>query len=570
MADNQEQQHQQEQQNIIVEEEEQQFSIAIVPEEGATIEPEPALITETSDKDQAAVEATTTVATATKAKQSRLSLAFHKISCGLCFHPLKNNSGVDYHQLVHTPTDEEGPFFGEDHPDGADHVEGITVASRDITEDARKIPKAVEQNCLLEASSSSSHAETAHPETKEQHLQLQQKGQAPEEDVSSEGQKEIVIPTFVEEFAVMEEPSGVATEEPTIVAREIVKDIPIQTVVNDAETISIPKQDLATSVITPVVTPSSSPAPVRAAGPFAKLTKRSSPSSSPTSSSPSSANSSPLLERLGRFAKIIRPSETTTSSFQTSTSSRSTSSQKVVESLQVVSSRTENGQTSVEETTSTTVKDTSSVQLTDAPASPVVFTDKKEQAQIAWSSATPPLPPTHQQPQQPQQVNKRHSLALDTAAANFVTSSSPVPIPGQSPIHPWTTHSPTLHQNDASIASQATANHTGSASINSTRSMSRAGRSSTVDSTVEGGAGQGSDVGSLSSSTKDGSASNSQQNEKGGFMSKTTKRRKSVMKKLGKIINNINTKPGKEGGKRVSRQGSMTLESPLEMSLETE
>ncbi|GJJ67894.1 hypothetical protein EMPS_00240 [Entomortierella parvispora] len=538
--------------------EDEQFSIAIVPEATA-IEEEPTSIPEPSDKGPAS---TTTESLASAAKQSRLSMAFHKISCGLCFHPLKNNSGVDYHQLVHTPTEEDGPFFGQDSDCPGNNIDGTVVMPRDILHDNKE---STADHHLAEASGSATRAESSHLESKERtqvHDQVQ-------EDEPPAVLRENVIPTFVEEFTVDEDPLE-TSEEITVLSRDVAEE-PTATatlaVVQEQEepTVTASPRAITTNVVTPVASPTSSPARSRAAGAFAKLTKRSSPSATPTpasnSSSPtSSVSSSPLLERLGRFAKVIRPSDTTTSSFQTTSSSLSTSSQKVVESLEIAS-RITSDQTHVQETAKVVTV-----------SSPVEVEKKNEGAQVQWTHATPPLPPApvqqqqqqQQQPHQISQVNKRHSLVLDTAASFLnSTSTSPVPIPGQSPIHPWTTHSPTLHQNDASVASQVT--HTGSGSVNSTRSLSRVGRASTLDSTLEGT--PGSDAGSLSSSTKEGSAPNSQGAGE-GFMSKTTKRRKNVMKKLGKIINNINTKEGKEAkaSKRSSRQGSMTLDSPLAMS----
>jgi len=495
------------------------------------------------------------------------------LELGLCFHPLKNNSAVDYHQLVHTPTDEEGPFFGQDSDHPNNNVDGTIVAPRDIMQDSKKESSVDHHHHVVEASSSATHGERSHLESKER-TQVQEQEREDEPPVVI--QESSVIPTFVEEFTVDEDPLE-AAEEVTVLSRDEpsiqAASATMAVVQEQEEPVASPPCAIVSNVVTPLASPASSPARGRAAGAFAKLTKRSSPSATPASASNSSSptsstTSSPLLERLGRFAKVIRPSDTTTSSIQTSSSSLSASSQKVVESLEVAS-RTTSGQIHVQEKPRV-VSGERSVKSEGATSLPVVVAGKNEEAQVQWARATPPLPPApvQLQPHQTLQVNKRHSLALDTAASFLNSSStSPVPIPGQPPIHPWTTHSPTLHQNDASIASQVT--HTGSGSINSTRSLSRVGRASTHDSTLDGT--PGSDVGSLSSSTKEGSAPNSQGGGE-GFLSKTTKRRKSVMKKLGKIINNINTKEGKEGkaSKRNSRQGSMTLDSPLAMSPSTE
>lgn len=380
----------------------------------------------------------------------------------------------------------------------------------------------------------------------------------------------------VEEFTtVMEEHNVVVQEEqrqqemeevqfstqiidaPATFVEEIVEDVvddsslPIAAAVV-VEAIPTPKVPVA-AVAAPApqaVSVPVSPAPTRSKT-FSKLTKRS-PSaslttSSSTSSSPSSPPStSPLRERLGRFAKIIRPSETNSSihSKVESLKVKTTPSSPSVEDAVVATAITAEPEQIVEKKTA--------VPLT--PVSPVL---KELSVPSLRSDATPSLPQQHNN-------NRLNSLAVDTLVANntitttatthtsTTTTTAPVAIPSS-----WSNSPTTLHQHESSTSGQ---------------SISRTGRASTMDSATE--------VGSLSSN------SNSNSNEQLSSIATSAptgkdglkaNRRKSVMKKLGKIINTMNTNSRKnsmdkerdsatptKNEKRMSRQGSLALTSPLE------
>lgn len=283
-----------------------------------------------------------------------------------------------------------------------------------------------------------------------------------------------------------------------------------------------------------------SPAPTRSK--TFKFTKRSTSASlatsSSTSSSPSSPSStSPLRERLGRFAKIIRPSET------------NSSIHSKVESLKVSTTLA-----------SPSVED--AVVATAITAEPEQIVEKKTVVPLTPISPVLKELSVPPQPQQHNNNNRRNSLVVDTLVSNdttttttthtsTTTTSAPVAIPSS-----WSNSPTTLHQHESSTG----------------QSISRTGRASTMDSATE--------VGSLSSN------SNSNSNEQLSSIATSAptgkdglkaNRRKSVMKKLGKIINTMNTNSRKnsmdkerdsatptKSEKRMSRQGSLTLTSPLE------
>ncbi|KAF9281913.1 hypothetical protein BGZ68_006315 [Mortierella alpina] len=525
----------------------------IVPE-GATITPKPEPALEPNHEDEPVLEteeevffvtstlgsdptlASTAVApesaeTSAEPKQSRLSLAFKRISCGLCFHPLKNNGATDYHALVHTPTEEEAPILGQEYDYHHSDIEG-GPGPVIMTEDS----KGEHYDTTEGASSSVSH----HQEGSALHK---------ESKAIAYGQQEVTSAVF-EETIILEGPTAEEVSQQnhstaTAVERSI-SEAATAAASKDVEkkatpAVAIPTASAKVVLDTPLASPSGTPSTTRSK-PFAKLKRRSTTSSPAATSVPSSptssSNNSPLLERLGRFAKLMRSNETSSSTTTTTSTSNSSIQTKVVESLQV-------GQAPEKQVTVASVT-SSPVAVDIKDTAPDTQANPKEQQP---SSTVPPLP----------RHARRGSLALDTQ----VLKSQPVAIPGQSqevstPVsaalsatlvqnHTWThSDSPTLHQNDASASSGR-----------SLTLLTRTGRASTMDSvkTIEGNS---SEAGSLGSSGKDGSFL------KDGKDSKDDKkqRRKSVLKKLGKMINGDRKKEKAE--KRLSQQGSMTLQSPIE------
>ncbi|KAG0353037.1 hypothetical protein BG005_007604 [Podila minutissima] len=456
-------------------------------------------------------------------KPSRLSTAFKRISngCGLCIHPFRNSGPTDYHALVHTPTDETPGVYQDPY----------NVAPVSVPE-----PKSGNYKDEVDVAGSSAAAADHYSEI---HYHRETKVDESQNMQPHEQQDQF---TFVEEITVMssanddvveddtkeeEIEAHIQVEEAADIERTVVEDTLVKTTAI-ASHASTTFEETSASPVSPV-----SPIPIRTNGTFAKFTKRStsssavSPSGATSSTSPSTP-SSPLLERLGRFAKIIRPSETS-SSTQSKIESLKVSATPTVQVPVVAKAEVE----SVESSKTSVQKDHVEIQETvlDEVVEVKVETASsiEETSTTTWTNATSPPP----QPQQ--QTSDRRDLLVDTAV--LVPKSQPVAVPGQSQqIHPWT-HSPTtLHQNDASSSSNP--------------SLSRTGRTSTIDSTLEG---------------SEGSV------DSGKEASKVTKRRKSVLKKLGKIINNMNTNrrnssDSKEGRveRRRSRHGSQTMESPIE------
>ncbi|KAF9902703.1 hypothetical protein EC991_004626 [Linnemannia zychae] len=530
-------------------------------------------------------------------QQSRLSLAFAKISggCGLCFSPLKSSS-TDYHNLVETPTDEDEPHHFLPHDDG----HGGSSVPVVITEDY-KGEHSGDGDIIIASSSTDSHY--LHRTTTEEVHEVKSR------DITVTSTSAVDEAIFEEVTTVIEEHNVIAHQEghQQVDMQEVqfstqIVDTPafveeiVEAVVVDDSTLPIaaavveaalPVEETVAAVTAatpaPVVVPESvslpaSPVATRSPGPFAKLTKaKRSPSASLTSpSSPSST--SPLRERLGRFAKIIRPSETSSSinskveSLKISTAPSTPGAASIAEepvAAAVITAEPE------EETVSTQVVEDKASGVPLTPVSPVL---KELSVPSLRSDATPSLPP---QPQQ-QSINnsRRSSLAVDTLVANInattatttttiagsTTSPSSVAIPSS-----WANSPTTLHQNDAS-----TANST------SGQSLSRAGRASTMDSATEAG---GSEAASLNSNSNKSNSNEhiatlatSAPTGKDGVPPIKANRRKSVLKKLGKIINTMNTngrKSSMDGNesrkssmdkneKRMSRQGSLTLASPLE------
>ncbi|KAF9549228.1 hypothetical protein EC957_004528 [Mortierella hygrophila] len=474
-------------------------------------------------------------------QQSRLSLAFQKISggCGLCFSPLKSGP-TDYHNLIETPTDEEDE---PNHlPDSHDN-NGNAAVPVVITDDYKGEHRA-EGEIAVASSSTDSHG---YLHREEVHEEIKSRDLAVVEEFTTVMEEHNVVVQEEQRQQEMEEEqfSTQIIDAPATFVEEIIEDVvddsslPIAAAVV-AEAIPTPKvpvEAVATPALETVSVPVS-PAPTRSKT-FSKLTKRSS-SASPATSSSSPPSTSPLRERLGRFAKIIRPSET------------SSSIHSKVESLKV---STTPSSLTVEDTVVATVITAEPEQIVEkktavplTPVSPVL--KELSVPSLRSDAATPLLAPVPEQ----HNNNRHNSLAVDTLVANnTTTTTAPVAIPSS-----WSNSPTTLHQHEFSTTSG--------------QSISRTGRASTMDSATE--------IGSLSSN------SNSNSNEQLSSIATSsptgkdglkTNRRKSVMKKLGKIMNTMNTNSRKssmdkerdsatptKNEKRVSRQGSLALTSPLE------
>ncbi|KAG9064737.1 hypothetical protein KI688_002996 [Linnemannia hyalina] len=472
-------------------------------------------------------------------QQSRLSLAFQKISggCGLCFSPLKSGP-TDYHNLIETPTDEEDE---PNHlPDSHDN-NGNAAVPVVITDDYKGEHR-VEGEIAVASSSTDSHG---YLHREEVHEKIKSRDLAVVEEFTTVMEEHNVVVQEEHRQQEMEEVqfSTQIIDAPATFVEEIIEDVvddsslPIAAavVVEAIPTPEVPAKAVAAPALETVSVPVS-PAPTRSKT-FSKLTKR---STSLTTSSSSPPSTSPLRERLGRFAKIIRPSETSSSihSKVESLKVSTTPSSLTVEDTVVATAITAEPEQSAEKKTA--------VPLT--PVSPVL--KELSVPSLRSDAATPPLAPVPEQ----HNNNRHNSLAVDTLVANnTTTTTAPVAIPSS-----WSNSPTTLHQHEFSTTSGQT--------------ISRTGRASTMDSATE--------IGSLSSN------SNSNSNEQLSSIATSsptgkdglkTNRRKSVMKKLGKIINTMNTNSRKnsmdkerdsatptKNEKRVSRQGSLALTSPLE------
>ncbi|KAF9344559.1 hypothetical protein BGX26_004228 [Mortierella sp. AD094] len=316
-------------------------------------------------------------------------------------------------------------------------------------------------------------------------------------------EQEQVTSTFMEEITIVEG-SAQQTSEVTEIREVQQQPEEVQTIV------------AAVIEARPAASPSSPTSPSRTSSPFAKLVKRSS-SANNVPSPTSSTNSSPLLGRLGRFAKIIRTSETSTS----------TSVQSKVESLKVASvpESTEEGAKQI----SAHLVESSDVAVVDLGDLAVAKQDY--QVEIQETVMVDDHHETDILSEEPSELEVE-SLAVNTSVA----TSKPVAIPGQSPETPtsWA-QSPTLHQNDVSING----------------SLAKVGRTSTV------GSANGSETGSLGSSEIQNSPSAGKDS---GIAELSKKRKNSVLKKIGKAIKNSKDKVDR----RLSRQGSLALDSPIE------
>ncbi|KAG0198049.1 hypothetical protein BGX28_008479 [Mortierella sp. GBA30] len=492
--------------------------------------------------------------TVTEAKPSRLSLVFRGLSngCGLCFHPLKNSGPANYHNLVVTPTEEEAPIIGQDY-DHSDIAGGSGPLY--IADDF----KGEQHN----AEGASSPVDYQHQESASQ--------------ITESKATKIVTSTVTEEITVLDgsaieddaeaEDEGITIvlhrniPEATVAAAAVAEIVTVSEVVEQKPVIVI-ATPARVVLDAPSASPSASPTTTRSKS-FAKLRRRSSVSSPSVPSSPLSP--SPLIERLGRFAKMIRSNDSTTTTATTTTTTTNSNSSiqtKVIESLEV---------SQVPEKLVTTVVSSPSTPRTTVSV-PASVPEKKTQEKSGDNFVQTTIEKEDGQfssvPAVPRQGHRR-SLILDTAALK----SQPVAIPGQAyeistpmsaPLisnmaqrHTWThSQTPTLHQASAS-----------SSSGQSLTLLTRTGRASTMDSgkTMEG---NGSETGSVASGGKDDSSNKIKEDSKDKNKDKDNDkdgkktRRKSVLKKLGKMINGDRKKEKAE--KRLSQQGSLTMESPIE------
>ncbi|KAF9339352.1 hypothetical protein BGZ91_006194 [Linnemannia elongata] len=455
---------------------------ALTPEvtEPAPIAPAPAPV----------VAPTSVVVTEAK-QQSRLSLAFMKISggCGLCFSPLKSGP-TDYHNLVETPTDEDEPNHLPD-----SHDNNANAAVPVVITDDYKGEHQVEGEIVVASSSTDSHGYLHHRE--EVHEEIKSRDLAVVEEFTTVMEEHNIVVQEDQRQQEMQEVqfSTQIIDAPSTFVEEIVEDV----VVDDS---SLPiTAAVVAEAIPSLGKPVAAPAPEAVSIPV-----------------------SPAPTRSKTFNETNSSIHSKVESLKVSTTPASPS----VEDAVVATAITAEPEQIVEKKTV--------VPLT--PISPVL--KELSVPSLRSDAANPPLPP---QPQQHNTNNRRNSLVVDTLVSNNTTTT--------------TTHTSTT---------------TTSAPSSTGQSISRTGRASTMDSATE--------VGSLSSN------SNSNSNEQLSSIATSAptgkdglkaNRRKSVMKKLGKIINTMNTNSRKnsmdkerdsatptKNEKRMSRQGSLTLTSPLE------
>ncbi|KAF9924345.1 hypothetical protein BGZ65_008390, partial [Modicella reniformis] len=281
---------------------------AIVPD-GATNEPTPELHEETTPLK---------VATAPPVRQSRLSMAFNRISCGLCFHPLKNNLGTDYHTLVHTPTEEDAPILGDEsfYPDvdGADHPFNLQVGSADHDDEVE-----ADGNQVISAMVEIIATPTT---TMQQSVSITDLAQ---DDIAQEEEEE-------------EEEQGLVTA----AAEQEEEDFSQRVSTDIAADAAVAVADGGAAVSPKAGKKKSRPAQAMTRGvkALAKLTKRSSASNTPASntpasytpthSTPSSPPTSPMLSgRFSRFSKFARTKEASAATSSSSLISTKVDSLKV-------------------------------------------------------------------------------------------------------------------------------------------------------------------------------------------------------------------------------------------------
>ncbi|KAF9571885.1 hypothetical protein BGW38_008573 [Lunasporangiospora selenospora] len=449
---------------------------------------------------------------------------------GLCLHPWKNSSPGDYHTLVVTPGEEEGPLLDQGGPG-----EGGIAAAVTISDD---------------------YKDAEHPRSGETSAEGTSNIRESKQQLHLDQEEQFVTSTIITEFIMdsddlptkttalgedhdddhtqpREHPQEISVQE-TIVERSIPEMTDV--IVTSKETESVPEvpskdvlfQTTTSTTITTTNTVPSSPNAQRGKSFSKKFSRRSaSQNSSQAGTPPGSGNTSPLMGRFSKFTKMMRPSETstttTTITSASTASSLSSSGQSKVESLQVSSPAP----------VAIAVLEKSSERHEDfGPVSPV---------NSPWTDGGLPLP---QQQRQEHRGRKETTIMTVTTLTGQPETEEPMELPGQltppkaqpAPVksHPW-----------------AIPNRMGS--------LNKTGRTPTVDSTQDG-----SEAGSVGSGAKDSNVPTMDQ-----------KRRKSVLKKIGKMINTMGPKKGSDGSltstasKRMSRQSSTTITpSPIEVEEE--
>ncbi|KAI1300403.1 hypothetical protein EDD11_006209 [Mortierella claussenii] len=487
---------------------------AIVPE-NATVIAVSAL--EPQEQEQAVLLKSSTITPAPAVKPSRLSLAFKSISngCGLCFHPLRNNGSIDYHALVVTPADEDGPVLGEDHYS--------TDNGKAITEDHKE--------GHISSGDASGSADHYLSNLDEEHQEQKHKSKE-EQGMTS---------TFIEEITVVElsgQPHSQEDQE-TVLERDVQEDaiafivpqLPEETTAKVAATSAFSeahaantKRDVQSTATPPI------PVASRGSRPFARLMKRSSSTTNATPSSPSSSSSSPIFGRLGRLAKIIRSNEAS-ASIQSKANSLQVTAEpsREVKSNEVQGSPTGDvavvGLSDLSVATSTADKQNYNLEIQETVMSDSAQHTEHEAVQVFTAEPKELDAPT---------------FGSESVSPNAAT----LPAEGDQTAQ-LLTQSPTLHQNDASVNS-------GSGQL-----LTKIGRSSTAGSTID--AGSEAENESIGSNELTNLRSNSGDNVHNGSKDRGDKRRKnSVLKKIGKIIKD------KKLERKLSRQGSTTMASPIE------
>ncbi|KAG0297495.1 hypothetical protein BGZ98_000579 [Dissophora globulifera] len=532
------------------------------------------------------------VATAVVAKQSRWSRAFHTVTCGICQISVTGGSAVDYHNLVHTPTDEVGPILGDHDVQGdgkeAAHLEnGYYVGTSSSAEGHHALANGIEHDKeMVQVLDTEAHT------------------------------------TFIEEVTIVDSGNAIKeTEVVTILDREItaaetdasVTLLTIQepTKANDddskkkggkkssstsnflSRTLSTAGIDIKHKLQSSAAGATSPPGQTRKTFKgFAKSMQRStsatniqtpsSPSSSdptqssmaspPSSTSPSSPGS-PLAGIGRRFSKIIKSGESSSSV----SAERSPNMTEIKKTKKTKRSKS----AVISPAAGTNVSDAAISAMAEGLQAPqdllvdfheTVMSDDDDDDHEEHSFAAAVI---SEEPQE-EEVNKiviqarsppgspvvparRESLLFDAG-------SSPVTIPA-------TGHTSVSHRNSqqswaqASTLHQADASGTVRTSSSSSpgQSLALAGRTSTVGSHKD------SETGSLGSSDV-GSATGSGGKTLDEAGKPQAKRRASMMKNLKKITNIMKDKKGDKTTttttikveKRTSRQGSTSLGSPLE------
>ncbi|KAK3823099.1 MAG: hypothetical protein J3Q66DRAFT_138031, partial [Benniella sp.] len=335
----------------------------IVVSDGATTEPEPTpeILEETP------LQATTT-ATSSPPKPSRLSMAFNRLSCGFCFHPYKNNLTTDYHALVHTPTEEDGPILGfQDDDDDYSPEDGEEYPAFETTEEDFK-----DEYGIQVGSSSSADQEPSS-----------------EEELKARATSDLQVTSAIEEDAALDSDDQSETG-PSESATNLVQETdPDQETDDSHKGISLDEHALITAVTTtvphatPVVTTTGKKEKPNKPSRFKSLTKlgrrsSSSASNSPSTSTPSSPPASPLLlgRITSRFSKITRSKQASATTSCSSLTSK-------VDDLKVTAITTT---TAVEEKTSSKqdlhVDIHETVTVDSDENEPVILTDEPLEMQL--------------------------------------------------------------------------------------------------------------------------------------------------------------------------------------------